>query len=62
MLHWDLELLEVDINIEKFQSSVPWKMEYFHAAETVVERGYPPENSLEEGGLDLLEMAGKDWV
>ena len=40
MLHSDPELLEVDVDIEKFQNVVLWKMEYFHAAEMVVERDY----------------------
>ena len=56
------EILEVVVDTEKYQKVVPSKMGYFHVNEMVVERGYPPGNSLEEGGLDLLELAGISWV
>ena len=62
VLHSDPELLEVDVDIEKFQKAVLWKMGYFHVTEMVVERGYPLGNSLEEVGLDLLGLVGTGWV
>ena len=56
------EILEVVVDTEKYQKAVLWKMGYFHVDEMVVERGYPPGNSLEEGELDRLGLAETSWV